>query len=172
MLLLSLLLSMTPSLSSISMTPSSSSLLVGIRTCDWWRRGGFVVIAPLPIHQRTWALYSASHLRRGQFLHLQTQKIGRNCVSFASSPHFANPHASFWFRANSSASVGEGGVGARVEFLGGSLRSLFKHLIGWVPLLHQKHGSTHLQNRRKRGSRGGKACGRCSCCSKDERAGN
>lgn len=46
--------------------------LVWFRTCDWRRRGGFVVIAPAPIHQWTWALYSASHLRRGQFLHLQT----------------------------------------------------------------------------------------------------
>lgn len=63
-IVVSLLLSMVPH----PMNP----LLFGFRTCDWWRRGGFVVIAPVPIHQWTWALYSASHLRRGQFLHLQT----------------------------------------------------------------------------------------------------
>lgn len=57
-----------------SMSPSP---LVGFRTCDWWRRAGFVVIAPVPIHQWTWALYSASHLRRGQFLHLQTLARGK-----------------------------------------------------------------------------------------------
>lgn len=45
-------------------------------TCDWWRRPGCVVIVPAPIHLRTWALYSASHLRRGQFLHFQTRLRG------------------------------------------------------------------------------------------------
>lgn len=57
-------------------------------------------------------------------------------------------------------------------FWGGSLRSLFIHFIGWVPLLEQKHGSTNLQNRWKRGSRRGTASRRCSRCSKDERTGS
>lgn len=46
---------------------SVTSPLFGSRTSDWWRRSGSDVTAPAPIHQRTWALYSASHLRRGQF---------------------------------------------------------------------------------------------------------
>lgn len=57
-------------------------------------------------------------------------------------------------------------------FWGGSLRSLFIHFIGWVPLLEQKHGSTNLQNRWKRGSRRGTASRRCSRCSKNERTGS
>lgn len=61
----SLLLSVPPPLPATPWPPHS----LGFRTFDWWRPDGFVVIAPLPIHQRTWALYSASHLRRGQFLH-------------------------------------------------------------------------------------------------------
>ena len=32
----------------------------------------------MPIHQPTWALYSASHLRRGQFLHLQILHAKKN----------------------------------------------------------------------------------------------
>lgn len=153
--------------------------LVGFRTCDWWRRGGFVVTAPVPIHQRTWALYSASHLRWGQFLHLQTV-LEKLLEEFAFILHFRHIFCNFSrvslrshrFRADSSASFGEGSVGVWLEFLGGSLRSLFIHFIGWVPLLDQKHGSTNLQNRWKRGSCGRKTSRRCSCCSKDKRTGN
>lgn len=55
---------------------------------------------------------------------------------------------------------------------GGSLRSLFNHLIGLVPLLHQKHGRKRLQNRWKRGSRGGKTRRSCSRGCKGQRTGN
>lgn len=122
-------------------TPWPPLLLVGERTCDWWRRGGCVVIALLPIHQRTWALYSASHLRRGQFLHLQTplsRKIGRIRVSFASSADFFPPASShtslcghFGFglipRLRSEKEVSPS---VWLEFFWGegSLRSLFIHL--------------------------------------------
>lgn len=91
-----------PPLSSNSMTSpsSSSSSLVGFGTCDWWSLPGSVVIARVPIHQWTGALYSASHLRRGQFLHFQTRLKrgiifgGRNCFSSAPLPHFANARSS------------------------------------------------------------------------------
>lgn len=46
-------------------SPSCSVLLFGFQTSDWRRRHGPDVTAPVAIHQRTWALYSASHLRRG-----------------------------------------------------------------------------------------------------------
>lgn len=104
------------------------------------------------------------------------EKIERIRVSFASSPHFlqvlARPfcgHLGFGLiprlRLEKEVSALD------LNFWGGSLRSLFNHLIGWVPLLHQKHGSTNLQNRWKRGSCGRKASRRCSCCSKDKRTG-
>lgn len=169
MLLLSLLLSMTPS--SLLQLHDPLLLLPACWNSDLWLVETWWLCRHSPV------AHSSADLGVVLSISFTAGPISpftnsKNCVSFASSPHFANPRASFWFRANSSASVWEGGVGARVEFLGGSLRSLFNPLIGWVPLLHQKHGSTHLQNRRKRGSRGGKACGRRSCCSKDERAGN
>lgn len=79
------------------------------------------------------------------------KKIERIRVSSASLPHFASSHTSicghFWSRACSSASVGEGGAGAWLEFSGGSLRSLFNQLIGWVPLLHQKKAWEHKSPR-------------------------
>lgn len=103
MLLLHLLLSITPPLRSPnSMTPPlHPPLLVGFRTCDWWRRGGFVVIAPVPIHQWTWALYSASHLRRGPISPFTNSPRGKKKfffarirVSSASLVHFACSYAS------------------------------------------------------------------------------
>lgn len=142
---------------------SSSSPLVGMEACDWWRRRGRVVIARAPIHPRARALYSASHLRRGQFLHFQTRlergtifckKFPFFCTfaTFCDSPQVFLRLVRFFFFT----SVGEGGAALGLEILGGSLRSLFNHLIGRVPLLHQKHGRKRLQNRWKRGSRGGK----------------
>lgn len=159
---------------------SSSSPLVGIGTCDWWSRHGSVVIVRVPIHQRTWALYSASHLRRGQFLHFQTRFergtiFWKKFLFFCTFASFCeSPRVSLrlvWFFTWSSVSVGEGGVALGLKILGGSLRSLFNHLIGRVPLLHQKHGRKRLQNRWKRGSRGGKTRRRRSRGCKGERTG-
>uniref|UniRef100_A0A3B3U7M2 Myristoylated alanine-rich C-kinase substrate n=2 Tax=Poecilia latipinna TaxID=48699 RepID=A0A3B3U7M2_9TELE len=59
--------------------------------------GAFVVTASAPIHQRTWALYSASHLRRGQFLPIyklcsrkkkKKKEKKKTRISFAPSLHF------------------------------------------------------------------------------------
>lgn len=57
--------------------PSPSLHLLRLRLSDSWFSIGADaascdVKATAPIHARTWALYSASHLRWGQFLHLQT----------------------------------------------------------------------------------------------------
>lgn len=160
---------------------SSSSPLVGFGTCDWWSRRGSVVIARVPIHQWTGALYSASHLRRGQFLHFQTRlergtifggEIAFFCTftTFCKRPRVSLRSVRVWlgprFRSEKEAPA----LGLNIS--AGSLRSLFNHLIGWVPLLHQKHGRKRLQNRWKRGSRGGKTRRSCSRGCKGQRTGN
>lgn len=107
--------------------------LVGSWTCDWWILAGFVVIAPVPIHQWTWALYSASHLRRGQFLHLQTP-LEKKLKEFPFLLHLCHnscrfslvPLRSLRFRADPPVSVVEGVAGAWLELLGRKL-AVFVH---------------------------------------------
>lgn len=121
-----------PPLSSNSMTSpsSSSSPLVGFGTCDWWSRPGSVVIARVPIHQWTGALYSASHLRRGQFLHFQTRLergiiFGGEIAFLLHLCHILQTPARLFAvssgLARSSVPVGEGGVRAWLEYFGRKL---------------------------------------------------
>ncbi len=148
------------------------------QTCDWRRRDGFVVIDPVPIHQWTWALYSASHLRRGQFLHLQTP-LGKKLKEFAFLLHlchiFASSHTSLCGhlgfglipRLRSEKEVSALDLNFWEEACG--LCSI-TWSVGFL-CCTKKHGSTNLQNRWKRGSCGGKAGRRCSRCSQDKRTG-
>lgn len=198
MLLLSLL-SMPPSSSLFSSSPPTlhdPPTRWGSGTCDWRRRAGSVVIAPVPIHQWTWALYSASHLRRGQFLHLQTRLGEKKLKEFAFSPFASSPH--FFSQTPAATSRTSSSVfllrSLRPWFLGISfflarkkeVSALDLHIfffgeeacglcsIIWsvgFPLLRQKHGSTNLQNRWKRGSCGRKAGRRRGCCGEVERTG-
>lgn len=115
-----------------SMTPPTA--LCGLGTCDWWTRGGCVVIAGVPIHQRTWALYSASHLRQGPISPFTNcarggKKIKKNSPFFWANSTFSK-----------SSRVPCGDFGSRLIpnekeasafgrfFWEGSLRSLFIHL--------------------------------------------
>lgn len=91
-------------------------------TCDWLSRGAYVVIAPAPIHQRTWALYSASHLRRGPISPFTNSARGKKLKEFASL--FAPFASNFFLQVAASRSsfcgrlgLGEGGVGARLAFI-------------------------------------------------------
>lgn len=125
---------------------SVTSPLSEFQTYDWRRRCGCDVTASPSIHQRTGALYSASHLRRGQFLHLQTpleKKKLKQFTCFLILSSFFKARISFPARLLDSEPVlllqTHREAAAFLDFLGGgSLRSLFIHLIGWAPLLEQK----------------------------------